>query len=367
MKIINGTIEDYLNVIENKLVCYFGAGKVLDRFLERYSYLGIEKTIDYIIDNNIEKVGHKYDFNHKTIEIINIDSAKKYKNIFIVISTLAAFDIFEQLNNDEFFKNVSCMVTSFIDYETDKLIEKNRIYPDSFRVSDIRKIPKKIHYCWFGRNEMSDLNKMCIESWHKYCPDYEIVRWDEDNYDYTKNRYMKEAYESKKWGFVPDYARMDIIYNEGGIYLDTDVELIKNIDDFLYQDAFCAVDSSYLVSLGLGFGAQKESKFLKDLMNIYNHINFINEDNSYNNIPAPTLQKDFFEHMGYKSNGNYEIVDNVTFLPAQVFAGYNHKVGQYDISTHTYGLHHYEGTWVGEKFKRQINKLQELYKMTNVK
>ena len=92
-------------------------------------------------------------------------------------------------------------------------------------------IPKKIHYCWFGGNPMPEKDKKCIESWKRYCPDYEIIRWDESNYDVSKNRYMKEAYEEKKWGFVPDYARLDIIYNEGGIYLDTDVELVKNLDD----------------------------------------------------------------------------------------------------------------------------------------
>ena len=365
MQIINGNIEDYLEIIENKVVCYFGAGKTLERFFERYSYLNIDKTADFVIDNDANKCGKKYIYKGREIDILGVESIKRYNNIFIVIATLSALEIFEQLNNDKFFDDISCMITTFIDYETDRMKEKNRIYPSSFRITDDRKIPKKIHYCWFGNNKMSDLNKMCIESWYKHCPDYEIVLWNEDNYDFSKNIYMKEAYEAEKWGFVPDYARIDIIYNEGGIYLDTDVELIKNIDDFLYQDAFCAVDSSNLVSLGLGFGAKKENSFIKKMISVYDDISFINENNSYNNIPAPSLQKNFFENMGYVCDGNYKIIDNVTFLPANVFAGYNHRVGQYDISIHTYGIHHYEGTWASERFKEQLKKMHKLYKMAN--
>ena len=102
-------------------------------------------------------------------------------------------------------------------------------------------IPKKIHYCWFGGNPLPELAIRCIESWKKYCPDYEIIRWDESNYDVTKNKYMYQAYENKRWGFVPDYARLDIIYNYGGIYLDTDVELLNSLDDLLDQKCFLGI------------------------------------------------------------------------------------------------------------------------------
>ena len=99
-------------------------------------------------------------------------------------------------------------------------------------------IPKKIHYCWFGGKEMPNKDKKCIESWRKYCPDYEIIEWNESNYSLDKCKYMKDAYKEKKWGFVPDFARFDIIYNEGGIYMDTDVELISSLDDLLSNSGY---------------------------------------------------------------------------------------------------------------------------------
>ena len=128
-------------------------------------------------------------------------------------------------------------------------------------------IPKIIHYCWFGGNEIPEHDKKCIESWKKYCPDYKIIRWDESNYDYKKNSYMREAYEAKKWGFVPDYARLDIVYEHGGIYLDTDVELVKNIDELLEHKAYMGFEvGGEFVSPGLGFGAEKNFPLFKKMM-----------------------------------------------------------------------------------------------------
>ena len=121
-------------------------------------------------------------------------------------------------------------------------------------------IPKIIHYCWFGGTEIPEADQKCMASWRKYCPDYTIMRWDESNYDYTKNQYMREAYEAKKWGFVPDFARLDIVYTYGGIYLDTDVEIIRNIDDLLVNSAYMGFESGgAAVNPGLGFGAEKDT------------------------------------------------------------------------------------------------------------
>ena len=104
-------------------------------------------------------------------------------------------------------------------------------------------IPKVIHYCWFGKNELPEDAKRCIASWKKFCPDYEIIEWNETNYDVRKNKYMSDAYDEKKWAFVSDYARIDIIYNYGGIYLDTDVELLRPLDELLKDKMFCGWES----------------------------------------------------------------------------------------------------------------------------
>lgn len=128
-------------------------------------------------------------------------------------------------------------------------------------------IPKIIHYCWVGNCQKPKSVLYCIESWRKFCPDYRIIEWNESNYDFSKNKYMWQAYEAKKWGFVPDYARLDIVYQYGGIYLDTDVELVKNIDELLSHKAFMGFedtgDGEFFVNCGHGFGAEPGNEITK--------------------------------------------------------------------------------------------------------
>ena len=152
-------------------------------------------------------------------------------------------------------------------------------------------IPKIIHYCWVGRSPKPESVLYCIESWRKYCPDYTIIEWNEDNYDFTKNKYMKQAYEKRKWGFVPDYARLDIVYNYGGIYLDTDVEIISNIDHLLDNVAFMGFentgDGKYFVNCGQGFGAVPNNEVIGLMRDNYDDLEFIKKDGTLNMLPSP--------------------------------------------------------------------------------
>ena len=148
-------------------------------------------------------------------------------------------------------------------------------------------IPKMVHYCWFGGKPKPQGVISCIKSWEKFCPDYKIVEWNEDNYDITKNKYMHEAWLEKKWAFVSDYSRLDIVYNHGGIYLDTDVELIKNIDYLLKAEAFMGFEDGKSVNTGLGFGAVKGFELIKELLELYENLDFINSDGSLNTVACP--------------------------------------------------------------------------------
>ena len=146
-------------------------------------------------------------------------------------------------------------------------------------------IPKKIHYCWFGENEKPLLVIECIKSWQKYCPDYEIMEWNSKNYDVHKNKYMEQAYQAKRWGFVSDYARLDIIYQYGGIYLDTDVELIRSLDDLLETDGYIGFEKKVdeecdevYVNTGQGFGASAFHPVVKAMMDIYKEIDFVEQE-----------------------------------------------------------------------------------------
>lgn len=226
-------------------------------------------------------------------------------------------------------------------------------------------IPKVIHYCWVGGKPIPEKDKKCIESWKKYCPDYEIIRWDESNYDFSKNNYMKQAYEMKKWGFVPDYARLDIIYSNGGIYLDTDVELVSSLDDFLNDSAFFGFEEGEFINPGSGFGAEKGHPGLKRLMEIYENKLFISNDGKLNLIPSPVLHRDKFIEMGAKMNDKLQIVNGITIYPTEYFCPYRYYTGLLKTTENTHSIHRYNMSWVDEASKKWTRREQRLSRVMN--
>lgn len=217
-------------------------------------------------------------------------------------------------------------------------------------------IPKVIHYCWFGGNPLTELAKKCIASWKKYCPDYEIIEWNESNYDVTKCKYMYEAYQSKKWGFVPDYARLDIIYNHGGVYLDTDVEIIRPIDDLLEYDGFAGIENnSQNVALGLGFGAKKELPIIKMLRDHYDELLFL-ENGNMNLTPAPIINTLVLSKNGYVFSEKIHTFSSMMIFPSEYFCPVDMKTGKVNKTENTYSIHHYAASWCdkGSKFRGKI-------------
>ena len=213
-------------------------------------------------------------------------------------------------------------------------------------------IPKKIHYCWIGGNPLPKSAKKCIASWKKYCPDYEIIEWNETNYDFTKNQYMREALEAKKWGFVPDYARLDIIYQHGGIYLDTDVEIIKSFDPLLCNKGFAGFESEENVNFGQGFGAEPGNEVIKELMHSYEKLSFKNDDGSLNMIASPKLNTDALVELGLKQdNTRQELLDCFSIYPIEYFCPKAYLDGVIRKTDNTFSIHHFDATWFPEDWQ----------------
>lgn len=213
-------------------------------------------------------------------------------------------------------------------------------------------IPKVIHYCWFGKGKKNDLFYKCLESWKKYCPDYKIFEWNEENYKRFNNDYVKDAYKEKKWAFVSDYVRLDVIYKYGGIYLDTDVELIRTLDKLLSLHAFIGVESYDLkINTGLGFGAEKNNENIKRLRDMYDEISFYESNGELNLTPCPEYVTSYFERLGYKKNNRNQLINGVSIFSSQVFSPYNYDNGRMEIDTKTFSIHWYNASWFDEDDK----------------
>lgn len=356
MKLVNCDIYKFIDIVKDKCLVCFGAGLALSKFVDRYAALSLEKYIDYIADNDETKAGMRRKLIQKEVPIIHADEIKRLSNVVVLITCADVYNVFTQLNSYLELDQAMCFSTGFVISDTNVTDDVTRYYPDSFRITSQPMIPKKIHYCWFGGNPIPEKNLKWMESWKKYCPDYEIICWDESNYDIAKNQYMYEAYQAKMWGFVPDYARLDIIYQHGGIYLDTDVELIADLDELLYQYSFAGIDRSWLVSLGLGFGAVQQCDIIRELRDIYDDLRFYDKNSGINMLIAPEIQKNFFLKKGYINNGEYQIIDNMTIYPEKVLSVKCNYTGRILPTSRSKAIHHYDGSWnVNEKKERVLN------------
>lgn len=216
-------------------------------------------------------------------------------------------------------------------------------------------IPKIIHYCWFGGNPKPASVEKCIASWKHYCPDFEIIEWNESNYDISKNQYMHEAYVSKKWGFVPDYARLDIVFTHGGIYLDTDVELLRPIDVLLKCNGFMGFESADYVALGLGFGATPQNTLIAEMMNQYVDLKFINKDGSFNFLPSPKYSTQVLLEHGLVPNNKQQSVDGIMIYPTEYFCPLNFQTGKTNITPQTFSIHWYDASWFTEDRQYELH------------
>ena len=236
-------------------------------------------------------------------------------------------------------------------------------------------IPKIIHYCWFGCNPLPELAQKCIASWKKYLPDYEIKEWNEDNFDVNIIPYTAEAYAAKKYAFVSDYARFWVLYKYGGIYFDTDVEVIRPIDDIIAKGNFmgCETDASkdgsdaasvapglgLGVNPGLGLGVNPGLGLVKKMLDYYDGQHFVHEAVMRNQITVVHIATKVLLDNGMKNIPGIQQVGDVWIYPSEYFCPINVTTGRIHVEKNTRTIHHYAGTWVDKKFsfKELVKKL----------
>ena len=233
-------------------------------------------------------------------------------------------------------------------------------------------IPKKNHYCWFGKGEKPKLAKKCITSWKKYCPDYELIEWNEDNFDINMNAYTKWCYENKKYAFLSDYVRLFVVYQNGGVYFDTDVELIRNIDFLLNNQAFFGFETDGLdvskpknadinsglafgsVASGLAFGSVASGLALQAMLAEYERL----LDGKHGVVMCPELNTAALVKLGLQRNGTYQKFSWGTVYPKEYFNPYESTTGRLNKTKNTVSIHWYMGSCltIKQKIRSTISK-----------
>lgn len=218
-------------------------------------------------------------------------------------------------------------------------------------------IPKIIHYCWFGGKEKPDSVKQCIESWKKYCPDYEIREWNESNFDIEANDYCREAYEAKRWAFVADYARLYVLYEYGGIYMDTDVEVVRPFDPLLNRNGFLCFENDDNVSIGT-FGVAKHLLLVNDFLQPYKGRHFKRDDGSFDmTTNLKIITQVLVERYGISLNGKEQVLSgDILVLPMEAFIAKSYLTGWIMRDENTYAIHHYSATWRDAEEQKRAEK-----------
>jgi hypothetical protein len=222
-------------------------------------------------------------------------------------------------------------------------------------------IPKKIHYCWFGGNPLPDDAKRYIESWKKYCPDYEIKEWNEQNFDLDMYPYVREAYENKKFAFVTDVVRLYALYTEGGIYMDTDVEVLKPLDNFLNYDGVSGFESSTQIPTGL-MASRDSHPLVKEWLDEYEGKHFVKTDGSLDLTTNVTRITNSCLKYGFVPNGELQTIENYTFFPSEYFCPKSYKTGEITVTGNTYTIHHFAGSWVEPYYKKLYKDISSIYR-----
>jgi hypothetical protein len=318
---------------KNETLICIGAGKMLKDYFAYNS--DFQKTVSVIADN----------FNKSELcgfPVVSVEEAVKNPKTMVIVITCNAFlEICEQLCNIGIPDNVDCYILQFMLH-----LPEEYVFPMS--ASKI-KIPKKIHYVWLGGKDIPYQNKVWMESWNKYCPDYEIIRWDESNYDVTKNKYMYEAYKSGKYAFASDYARIDVVYNNGGVYFDNDVELLANIDELLCYDSFCGLSYSSGnntgVGFGAGFGSIRCSKMLNEMLDVYNNYTFIKEDGNFDLRNCDYYQGIVLKKYGFEPKNSVQVLSGMVVFPTDVFCPMDYLGNLTALTSHTKSIHHFDASW----------------------
>lgn len=224
--------------------------------------------------------------------------------------------------------------------------------------NEVKKIPHIIHYCWFGKNPKPLIVVKCIESWKKYLPGYEIIEWNEENSDIDSLEYTREAYKARNWAYVSDYVRFIKLYEHGGVYFDTDVELLRSIpDEIMMNEAFTCVETTNDINPGLVFACCKGNAFVKEILDDYSNSKYEMKKNELTTVNIRVSK--LMEKYGFEYSGKYQLINGIAIYPSEYFCGYDQDLHIKKITENTISVHHYASSWMtkSQQRKRQFQKV----------
>ena len=342
------TLEELREIGEKKKLYCFGGGWYLlsALFSTDMESFHFEEIVHLIMDNDPCKDDTEIVVRSKAIPVRLFKNCKDMvdENVMIIISVdNKRKEIEQQLCTELWDKDVEyCILKDIIHFYRQDDSLKKIIKTHQMKIS---RIPKIIHWCWFGGNELPAMQQKCVRSWTEKCPDYEVKLWNEETFDLKTNQFAWEAYKNKKYAFVADYVRLWSIYHFGGIYLDSDVEVVRDLDPFLCHSAFSGFENRFYIPTGI-MGGEKGNSWYEYLLSYYDDRNFVTENGLDLTTNVRIISDMTFGRERRRfQNGYYELQD-VTLYPCEVFCPMNWETRELNITDNTYCIHWFAGSWV---------------------
>ncbi len=275
----------------------------------------------------------------------------------VILITVTGYDeILGQLKADERLSVFEAVPAIYLEslYEDMLLLSVNKP-PLNYRKEDKPVIPKLIHAIWFSGDPMPELYLRCLESWKKYAPDYEIKIWNMETYKPDRCLFFEQAIEHRNWAFASDYARADLLYRYGGIYMDLDVEMLRPVDDLLYNDAYMSFESLDRIECGSGMGSRPGHPIIKEICESYEKRPYLKADGTWDNSTCPVRYTQVIEKHGLKKDGGFQFVEDITVYPFEVLTGKSFDTGIIYSSDLSYTVHHHNGSWIPNPAHKAMN------------
>lgn len=362
MKLIKTSFQEFATYVKetDRSIVFWGAGAI-GRVLIPYicDQYGLDSKVIGYIDNNPSKHEQEIKLVSRKVKVFSDEIFKKLsvREYIIMITNGDFYPVLEQLKGIPEVQDAIVCIAPII-----QLQEKvEPLIAGVYKCSEEPLIPKIIHYTWFSGEPIPENIQRCIDSWKEKCPDYEIICWNASNYDYKKYPYTRQAYEAKRWGYMADVARLEILYEHGGFYLDTDVELLKCLDVLRFQKGFCGREDWGHVNFGGGSGCVKHLDIVGALLDFRKDVPFLLENGQYNLEASGYFETKPLMDRGLSITNRTEIVEEFTVYASEFFCPYNYISGKENITDQTISIHYFSGGWLGETGAKYRQETQEKF------
>ncbi len=349
-------ITEYFKTLKTKDIICWGSGKHFRNIT--YPFLCKSGLIENFMGfvgitgkESVELLGHSYNMVGKE-KLVEMD-----RNRTIILIAVAGYEeILAQMGSDARLAGFDAVSSIYLEslYEDILLLSGDKP-PLNFHKHDRPMIPKIIHAIWFSGEPMPELYLRCLESWKKYAPDFVIKIWNMDTYKPEHCLFFEQAIGHRNWAFASDYARADLLRRYGGIYMDLDVEMLRPIDDLLYNDAYMSFESLDRIECGSGMGARSGHPIIQEICESYENRPYLKADGTWDNSTCPVRYTQVIEKHGLKKDGGFQHVEDITVYPFEVLTGKSFDTGIIYNTELSYTVHHHNGSWIPDPAHRAMN------------